>query len=101
MKHPLAVAALFLITGTAVPAFAAPHGPGAIELAQYHPAHRQSTHPRQVSRNADSYNNAHASARSRDATHAINSRDTMPPGWKCIDRGGQDPSVFPSWQFCK
>ena len=94
MKRPLAIIALLLTTGT-LPAFAAPHGSDAIELAQNRQIHRQNIHHRQPSRNDDGYN-AHASA----ATNAGNNRDGMPPGWKCVDRGGQDPSVFPSWQFC-
>ena len=100
MKRPLAIVTLFITTGMALPAFAAPHGSGAMELAQYHPTYRQHAQHRQPSRNGDGYN-AHASASSPSATPATSNRDAMPPGWKCVDRGGQDPSVFPSWQFCK
>jgi hypothetical protein len=101
MKLPVAIASLLFATSVALPALAATHPSAPVEMVQYRPALRQDTNRLQPSGRRDDYN-AHASAPSvPDATHAVRSRDTMPPGWKCVDRGGQDPSVFPSWQFCE
>ena len=101
MKLSVTIALLLLATGTTLPAQAATHPSLPVELAQYRPTDRQNTNHHQPRRHRGDYN-AHASAPSApDAMHAVGSRDAMPPGWKCVDRGGQDPSVFPSWQFCK
>jgi len=102
MKLPVAIAALLLATSTALPALAATHPSAPVEMVQYRPMHRQDANHRQPSRHRDGYN-AHASAPSAapsapDASST--SRDAMPPGWSCIHRRGDDPSAYPSWQFC-
>jgi hypothetical protein len=101
MKLPIAISAAFLAAGTALPALAAIHPPAPIEMVQYRPTRDQHTNRPQPSRHRDGYN-AHASAPAApDSSRAVPGRNAMPPGWHCIDRGGVDPSAYPSWQFCE
>jgi hypothetical protein len=100
MKLPVAIVALLLATSAALPALAATHPSAPVEMVQYRPMHRQDANHRQPSRHRDDYN-AHASAPSApDESRTVPGRDAMPPGWSCVHRRGDDPSAFPSWQFC-
>jgi hypothetical protein len=101
MKLPVTIAALFLATTTALPAFAAPANistanrisEASVELVQYGRVSPSYRFDRQyVDRNWDGYGAYAASPASR---HAF--RDGQP----CVsglDRGAA--SAFPSWALC-
>jgi len=99
MKLPVAIVALLLATGTALP-LAATDPSAPVEMVQYRPMHRQDANHPQPLRQRDGYN-AHASVPAAlDSSTAVPERDVMPPGWHCVQRRGDDPSAFPSWEFC-
>jgi hypothetical protein len=98
---PIAIATLLLATSTALPAIAATHPSAPVEFVQYRPVHRHDTVHHRSTAHRDDYN-AHATAPSApDATRAGSTHDDMPAGWRCMERRGDDPSAFPSWEFCK
>jgi hypothetical protein len=98
---PIAIAALLLATDRALPAIAATHPSAPVEFVQYRAVHRHDTVHQRPAVHRDGYN-AHAAAPAApDATRAGKPHDDMPAGWRCMERRGDDPSAFPSWEFCK
>jgi hypothetical protein len=101
VRLPIAIATMLLATSIALPAIAATHPSARVEFVQYWAVHRHDTVHHRPAVHRDDYN-AHAAAPSApDAARASSTHHDMPAGWRCMERRGDDPSAFPSWEFCK
>jgi hypothetical protein len=99
MKLATAIAATLFAASAALPAIAATHPSTPIEMVQYRPTPQPPNHRRPVA-HQNGYN-AHASVPSQpDAARSGQTQSNMPPGWHCMQRRGDDPSAFPSWEYC-
>jgi hypothetical protein len=101
VRLPIAIATMLLATSIALPAIAATHPSAPVEFVQYRAVHRHDTlHHRPAVHRDD--NNAQAAATTApDPARASSTHHDMPAGWRCMERRGDDPSAFPSWEFCK
>jgi hypothetical protein len=99
----VALAALILATGTALPAFAAPFdqgtAPASVETVQYR-QHQQTQHRTIHRRQLHSGYHAYA-AEPRSAASSDAHNHNMVHGWPCAYRDESSAySAFPSWELC-
>ena len=108
MNFLAAVAALFLATSTALPAFAAMPGPNSqrdaaatpIEAVQYRQTPQQRPEHAQTHRYRNGYD-AYASHHRAPASDGAEQHRDVISGWPCTDRTeSSEYSAFPSWEIC-
>src|SRR5262245_53389301 len=98
MTRPIAIAASLLAAGTGLRAAAATHPSAPIELVQYRQVIPQQPSQRRPIAHQNGYNARAAAPTTPDAARTGQSQSDMPRGWHCMERRGDDPSAYPTWQ---